>query len=211
MVPPPPWSKAKWSTFILGWHWGWPFPFDGTINLHKPMFSMSQPIFFAFSRLKRPWIPGPFERPIETCGWAPSAPSLRVDTGCATVGATAGGANYKTHPKMLKNAVKMMTNQWNVANLHNQIPNGFPILKGFAPPQLRCRGEIDFFPFPSQTGREGARRGDGARLFHTAPLRAKQSSQKRGQRRKVHRSQLIFLPAFLPDQHLPAEMVEITK
>jgi hypothetical protein len=89
------------------------------------------------------------------------------------VGAAAGGANYKTHPKMPKNAVKIMTNQWNVANLHNQIPNGFPISKGFAPPQLRCRGDR-FFPLSVP---EGARRGDGARLFRTAPLRAKQSSQ----------------------------------
>lgn len=166
MVPPPPWSKAKWSTFILGWHWGWPFPFDGTINLHKPMFSMSQPIFFAFSRLKRPWIPGPFERPIETCGWAPSAPSLRVDTGCATVGAAAGGANYKTHPKMLKNAVKMMTNQWNVANLHNQIPNGFPILKGFAPPTAPLQGGDRFFPLSVP---DGARRGEKGRWRSAFP------------------------------------------
>lgn len=169
------------------------------------MYSMSQPIFFRFQLTQTTMIPGPFERRIETCGWAPSVPSLRVDTGCVTVGAAAGGANYKAHPKMPKNAVKMMTNQWNVANLHNQMV--FPSQKRSPPPQLRCRGDR-FFPLSVP---DGARRGDGARLFRTAPLRAKQSSQKRGQRRKVHRSQLSFLPAFLPDQHLPAEMVEITK
>ena len=81
---------------------------------------------------------------------------------------------------------------------HSQIPKSHPFHVFFpvpdpnlgVPPQLRCGG-VEF-------------RWRSASPHSSAARQTKQPGAPEG-------SQLSFLPAFLPDQHLPAELVEITK
>ena len=121
---------------------------------------------------------------------APCAPSLLVDTGCATPARPRAAEKFKF--QILKHIRKCR--RTHTARSPKVTPSMFFSSSGSqfgCPTTAPLRGGVEF-------------RWRSASPHSSAARQTKQPGAPEG-------SQLSFLPAFLPDQHLPAELVEITK